>query len=84
VVLQTDFVCSPSGELLVDYVGKYESLATDFRTICERIGIEPSLPHLNEPSSAPRPYQEHYTPETVELVRRAFAPDIERFGYEFD
>jgi len=84
VVLQTDFVCSPGGELLVDYVGKYETLASDFRTICEQIGIAPSLPHLNESSSAARPYQEHYTPETVELVRQAFAADIERFGYEFD
>lgn len=84
VVLQTEFVCSPDGELIVDYVGKYETLASDFRAICDQIGIEATLPRLNESASAPRPYQEYYTPETSELVRRTYAPDIERFGYEFE
>jgi sulfotransferase famil protein len=80
---QESFLFSSDGEQLVDYIGKYENLEADFRTICDRIGINATLPKLNE-SSTRRRYQEYYTPETVELVRKAFASDIELFGYEFE
>jgi sulfotransferase famil protein len=83
VNLQKDFLFSRSGEQLVDFVGRFERLDSDFRTICERIGIPATLPRLNE-SAKGKPYQDYYTPETIELVRRAFTPDIEAFGYDFD
>jgi hypothetical protein len=84
VHLQKDFLFSQDGEQLVDYIGHFETLDVDFRTICDRIGIPASLPKLNESSSKGASYQDYYTPETVELVRRTFAPDIEAFGYDFD
>lgn len=83
VHLQKEFLFSEDGEQLVSFVGRYESLDADFRTICERIGIDATLPRMNE-SSRQMPYQEYYTPETIELVRRAFAPDVEQFGYEYE
>jgi hypothetical protein len=83
VHLQKDFLFSKDGEKLVDFVGRFERLDDDFRTICDRIGIPARLPRLNE-SSKSRSYQDYYTPETIELVREAFAPDIELFGYDFD
>jgi Sulfotransferase family len=83
VELQKDFLFSEGGEQLVDFVGRFEKLDDDFRTICDRIGIPATLPRLNE-SSKGTAYQDYYTPETIELVRRTFAPDIELFGYEFD
>lgn len=81
--LQKDFLFSKDGEQLVDFVGRFESLDHDFRTVCDRVGIPATLPRLNESSTRPS-YQDYYTPETIELVRRTFAPDIEAFGYDFD
>lgn len=81
VRFQKDFICDEGGAQLVSFVGHYETLAQDFKTICERIGIQAELPVLNV--SKTRPYQEYYTPETIELVRKTFAPDIEWFGYGF-
>jgi hypothetical protein len=40
------------------------------------------LPYVN--MSKEKPYQEYYTYETIELVRKIFAPDIEAFGYDFE
>jgi hypothetical protein len=78
---QKDFIYSSDNELLVDFVGRFEQLDVDFQSICSRIGISASLPKLNV--SNERPYQQYYSDETRELVRRTFAPDIKLFGYEF-
>ena len=79
---QSEFVLDDSGELLVDFVGRYETLARDFATVCERIGIDCSLPHRNR--SAHDDFRRYYTPETRALIAEAYAEDIERFGYAFD
>jgi len=81
VRLQKDFIYSKNGELLVDFVGRYENLDDDFCTICDHIGISTRLPHLNVYKE--KPYQLYYTPETNELVTKAFAEDFEIFGYKF-
>lgn len=79
---QKEFVCSEEGEVLVDFVGRYESLNSDFDAICSHLGISASLPKLN--ASNRGRYQEYYNEETKELVRRAFAPDIHFFDYDFE
>ncbi len=81
VRFQKDFIFSENGEQLVDFIGKYERLDDDFADICTRIGISTSLPKINV--SKTKPYQEYYTPETVELVRQTFEPDIRIFHYDF-
>ena len=48
VMPQYDMLHAPDGRLLVDFVGRFESLQTDFDTVCARLGIEDSsLPHRN-------------------------------------
>lgn len=79
--LQRDCVCSSDGELLVDYLGRYESLDENFCNICNRIGIHASLPRLNVSNT--RPYRQFYDGETRELVREFCGPDCALFGYEF-
>lgn len=80
--LQSEFVLDDDGELIVDFVGHFESLAEDFVTVCERVGIPAELPHINR--SEHRAYREHYSPAARALVSEAYARDIELFGYDFD
>jgi hypothetical protein len=80
--LQSDLVCDTSGEVLVDFLGHYETLAADFATVCARLGISRALPHKNR--SQHDSYREYYSDETRALVAEAYKADIERFGYEFD
>lgn len=71
-----------SGELLVDFVGRFENLADDFDFVCHRIGVEVEMPHRN--ASKHRDYRTYYDDETAEFVATHWAEDIERFGYTFD
>lgn len=82
VRFQKDFVCSKDGDLLVDFVGRYENLNTDFEKICSRIGISAILPKFNISNTAS--YQQYYNKKTIDLVRRAFALDIQFFNYEYE
>lgn len=81
VRFQKDFIYSEDGELLVDYVGKFETIDADFQKICSQIGISASLPKLNVSNS--KPYRDYYTKETEELVRKTFHTDITLFKYDF-
>lgn len=81
IQLQKSFIYSGKGELLVDFVGRFENIEDDFKTICSRIGITaPPLPRL-QVTIGKKPYREYYTPETEDLVRQAYKDDIATFGY---
>lgn len=48
VMPQYDFLHDEAGRLLVDFVGKYETLQAGFDTVCARLGIPPTgLPWVN-------------------------------------
>ena len=48
VMPQYDMLYNQQGELLVDFVGRFETLQQDFDRVCEQLGItESSLPHRN-------------------------------------
>lgn len=80
--LLSDFIFDDEGKRIVDYVGRIETVQHDFREICNRIGVDVSLPHKNK--SQHRDYREYYDDETRELVAKHFASDIDAFGYNFD
>lgn len=81
-VLQLDWFSDHDGQLLVDFVGRFEALADDFATACAAIGLEGyRLPHVNK--SEHRTYQSYYTPETRDAVGAHFERDIQTFGYRF-
>jgi hypothetical protein len=78
---QKDMLTDDTGGLMVDFVGRYETLSGDFRQICQKLGINASLPHLNQ--SSHRDYRTYYNERTKQLVAEHFREDIELFGYDF-
>lgn len=78
---QLELLADSTGGIGVDFVGRFERLEADFRAVCERVGIEASLPHLNRREH--EPYADYYDEETRELVRARWTDDVEAFGYEF-
>lgn len=85
IELQSDYVIDLHGNLIVDFVGRYEHLHDDFAEACRRIGIRvPALPHRREATDRERDYRRYYDDAAAALVARHMRADIERFGYSFD
>jgi hypothetical protein len=75
-------LCNPEGELIVDYVGRFESLENDLKIICEKIGIE-SIKIFHKNKSNHKDYKSYYNNRTIELVGTHHDEDIKMFGYNF-
>lgn len=85
IQLQSDYLVDLHGNLIVDYIGRYERLEQDFSEACSRIGIPaPALPHRRQASDRSADYRRYYDDESATLVADRFAPDIEQLGYRFD
>ena len=78
---QLNMLCDRNGEMLMDFVGKVETLDQDWGNICERLNIpQPELPRRNV--TGHRPYADYYSSELRELVAHNWRREIELFGYD--
>jgi hypothetical protein len=68
--------------VLVTFLGRFETLGTDFAHVCRRIGVVATLGRANRTSRGD--YRDYYSPRLIALVRDHFAEDVERFGYAFE
>lgn len=79
---QLNWITDASGNMVVDFICRFENFQQDFNTVCNKIGIpERNLPHKNK--SKHKHYTEYYNDETIEIVAKKYKKDIEYFGYKF-
>ena len=79
---QIDYLTDTSGDIAVDFIGRFENFADSAATLIRLLGLpEVRLPHLNRTHHDG--YRAYYTSETRDVVRRRFERDIEAFGYTF-
>jgi hypothetical protein len=87
-VPQYRFFCAPfTRRVLVDWIGRFEQLESDFDLVRGRLGLaDAELPHHNEGPRADerRDFREHYTPAARRIVERVYRTDIKLLGYSFD
>ena len=80
---QHERLADESGNLLVDFIGRFETLQDDFDRVFRLLGLPPmNLAHVNR--SRHKDYRTYYTPRTRDLIAEARRIDIETFGYDFD
>lgn len=76
------FFVDRRGNNQMNFIGKVENLQEDFNAVCDKIGIpRQELIHTNK--SRHKSYTKYYDDELRDIVAKAFAADIEHFGYEF-
>jgi hypothetical protein len=80
---QLDWFVSPHGDVLADFIGRYENIATDWEQIAARLAISQKLPRLNVNPERQRDYTSYYSPRTRQVIADRFAVDVEYFGYRF-
>jgi len=84
IELQSDYLIDLKGNVIVDFVGRYEQLEDDFHEACSRIGIPaPTLPHKRKAEHRDD-YRRYYTNRTAQLIADHFKQDIDMLNYTFD
>jgi hypothetical protein len=75
------------GELCMDYIARYESLASDMERICVRLALPWEPDRLPTFKAGVRPawavVEALYSPRSEEIVRKAYAFELDVFGYSF-
>jgi hypothetical protein len=82
---QADWVCDDSGTAIVDFVGRYESLAADIHTVADRVGLSDAGFGLENASKAHRPPGHAFkSPSDYEFVHDVYRRDFQMFDYDPD
>lgn len=68
-------------EVIVNFVGRYETLQRDFAIVCRHLGVSVPLAHANATTKVD--YRDYYSRASRRLVAERCRRDIETFGYSF-
>ncbi len=81
-VPQTDFLTDSLGGIGVDFLGRHETLAQDYRALSTRLRVDLPLPHVNATRHRnAAPARSFCSEGTRRLVQRAYERDYELLGY---
>lgn len=97
IIPQSEYLYDSEGGILVDFVGRFETIARDFRAVANKLqlGVD-DLPRKNvsglsrlqkllgRKPKEKKPYQDYYDARLRDRVGEFYQRDIERFGYSFD
>jgi hypothetical protein len=80
---QSSFICDSDNFPLIDFLGYFESIQSDFSQIMNNLQLpDRKLIHTN--SSKRKSYTEVYTEKMIDKVGSLYHQDIENFGYSFE
>jgi chondroitin 4-sulfotransferase 11 len=78
------FVTDGRGKVVVDFIGKFESIDEDFAKIAKAVNLNKSLPKKNVTNKQESKYCEYYNSTTKRLVEQYFGEDLAFFDYKFE
>jgi Sulfotransferase family len=78
---QHRFITDECGNILADFIGRFEQLNQDFNFISEKLNIKSDLPHIR--AGKTKNYKDYYSKATAQLIERRYEKDIEMFGYKY-
>lgn len=79
---QKYWICDKNNNIMVDYLGRLETINRDFLFIRNKIGVKNELIKIN--SSKRDRYDKYYNDATIEIVNKIYNDDIKLFGYDYD
>lgn len=82
-VNQLDWLVDPHGNVMVDFIGRFENFQKDWLIVSNKLRLPKVLPHRNRNPIKKKHYTEFYTESTKRIINQKFQCDIEYFGYRF-
>lgn len=67
----------------IDFLGRFESLDSDFDSVCSRLGTKLCLPFKNRTVRHVEEHIHHHTLNTVDKTNKMFHIDFDKLGYNF-
>ena len=81
LIPQYEYLCDWKGKVLVDFVGRFESLDRDVKKLSKILSKEIKLNHLNKSSKLD--YTDVYTDQMIKEVKNIYKNDLRIFNYSF-
>lgn len=82
--LQSDYLVDLHGQVVTDFIGRYETLEEDFSELVNHLSLPVgSLPHKRKATDR-KSYHAYYEHDVVDMVSQHFSRDIELLGYQFE
>jgi hypothetical protein len=79
---QCEFLLDPRTKTIgVDFIGRYENLENDFNYIALKLGLNTSLPKLNE-SKHNHIWQDEMSEKAISIIGKLYADDISYLDYD--
>ena len=79
---QFDYLTDREGNIGMDFIGRFETIGEDSKTLCQHLDLEDiEIPHIN--SSSHQEYQHYYNDATRKVIEKRFERDLDYFKYSF-
>ena len=79
---QYRFICDKNDQILVNYLGYFETLKNDYDRISSLLNINNEIGRHN--INPGKDYSKAYAADTRDIVARVYSKDIDLFGYDFN
>lgn len=80
---QVDYLCDENGRLIIDFVGRFETLYEDYKIISNILSSSKELIKSNS-SGEELIYKNFYSCNMIEIVNSVYYDDLELFNYKFN
>ncbi|WP_084212695.1 sulfotransferase family 2 domain-containing protein [Thalassobacter sp. 16PALIMAR09] len=79
---QSEYILDARGNIMVSYVGRFETINEDFRAISRKMHLNAELPHVNSIKNLN--LNTGHNKETRKLVQEKYQLDFKIFNYSMD
>lgn len=80
---QSEFITNENGEIITNFVGRFDNLESDIREVLNRlkINVPQKIPKKNF-TNRQIPFEKYYDKNTKDIVGQIYKKDIETFGFK--
>lgn len=81
---QSEFIVNGNGDIVVDYLGRYECIEEDFSFVAKKLCIPIDLPRKNSSNIAEKDYKKFYlSTKSVSVIEEIYRQDLLLFNYSY-